>query len=104
MDKKEQIDKAIEILANHNKWRKGADTPHTEPKDLTFAIDTVIAALSHLQKPVDSDAVHAYDFAHWLLCNYNTSEEGMSLCWCNADTHSKHDTLELLHQFKQLKK
>lgn len=59
--KKEQIEKAIEILIAHNKWRLGADTPHTEPKDLTFAIDTVIDALSQpkevdLQKPVESDA------------------------------------------------
>ena len=27
---------AIEILSNHQKWRKGANTPATDPKQLTF--------------------------------------------------------------------
>jgi len=39
----------------------------------------------------------AIGFAEWLLSNYNTSEEGMSLCWVNADVdiRTKHDTDEL---------
>jgi hypothetical protein len=37
------IEKAIEILDNHNKWRKGNDEiSMTEPKILSKAIDTII--------------------------------------------------------------
>ena len=38
--------KALDILANHQKWRRGCDeTPATEPKDLGIAIDAAIHAL-----------------------------------------------------------
>jgi C-terminal processing protease CtpA/Prc len=62
MDKKEQIEKAIEILANHNKWRKGSDIHFmAEPKELGDAIDTVVNALSQPKeepkKEVDLDRV-----------------------------------------------
>lgn len=56
-----EIKQAVEILKAHNEWRKGADTPHTEPKDLGDAIDTVIEALSQ-PKEVESDAV---EFLNW---------------------------------------
>ena len=62
MDKKEQIEKAIEILANHNKWRKGSDIHFmAEPKELGDAIDTVVNALfqpkEEPKKEVDLDRV-----------------------------------------------
>lgn len=37
----------------------------------------------------------AIGFAKWILCFYNTSEEGMSLCWSDAESKTKHDTNEL---------
>ena len=49
MDKK-QINKAVEILIAHNEWRRGADTPHTNPKELGDAIDTVVKALSQTKE------------------------------------------------------
>lgn len=45
----------------------------------------------------------AIEFAEWILCNYNTSEDGMSLCWHNADTRlkkNKYNTKELYEIFK----
>ena len=39
---------AIEILSNHQKWRKGADTSATDPKKLTEALDIAITILTHL--------------------------------------------------------
>lgn len=39
---------AIEILSNHQKWRKGADIPPTDPKQLTEALDIAINILIHL--------------------------------------------------------
>jgi len=103
MDKKKQIEKAIDILINHNKWRKGGDNEMSEPKDLTFAIDTVIDALSQpkevdLQKPVESDAV---EFAEWINAN-KLSKYELSLKWqIGKDFYT---TKELYEQFKQLKK
>ena len=68
-----------------------------------------IEMLKFQLKAVDSDYAtksdetnEAVEFAYWLLCNYNTSEEGMSLCWINADTRiaTKHDTRQLYEIFK----
>ena len=39
---------AIEILSNHQKWRKGVDTPATDPKQLTEALEIAINILTHL--------------------------------------------------------
>ena len=39
---------AIEILSNHQKWRKGANAPATDPKQLTEALDIAINILTHL--------------------------------------------------------
>ena len=37
-----EIQKALELLEYHNKWRKGADVPMVHPKDLSEAIDTIV--------------------------------------------------------------
>jgi len=37
----------------------------------------------------------ARGFSLWLLCNYNTSEEGMGLCWIDAETGTKHGNNEV---------
>ncbi len=46
MKTKEEIQKAVEILTNHNKWRRGEDfaTPDN-PKVIGKAIDTVLEAI-----------------------------------------------------------
>lgn len=107
MDKKE-IEKAIDILINHNKWRKGGDNEMSEPKDLTFAIDTVIEALSQpkevdLQKPVESDAVEFaewFEKSGWIKC----SDNGMYYSTNFTEYFGKYIIRELYEQFKQLKK
>jgi len=37
----------------------------------------------------------ARGFSLWLLCNYNTSEEGCGLCWIDAETGTKHGNNEV---------
>ena len=39
---------AIERVSKHQKWRIGADTPATDPKQLTEALDIAINILIHL--------------------------------------------------------
>lgn len=56
-------------------------------------------------KQVDGE-IEAVEFAEWILCNYNTSEDGMSLCWHNADTRikkNKYSTKEIYEIFKNRK-
>lgn len=36
------IEKAVYILKQHNKWRRGADIPMENPTELGIAIDTVV--------------------------------------------------------------
>lgn len=63
-----------------------------ENKHLHFTNDL----LNDLQEQIKNDAgVLARGFAVWLLSNYNTSEEGMSLCWIDAENNTKHGTNEL---------
>lgn len=38
------IEEAIQILKDHNKWRRGADMPMTDPKILGEAIDCIVDA------------------------------------------------------------
>lgn len=44
------IKKATEILMKHNEWRKGADTPMTNPIELSNAIDTIVKFLNKEKK------------------------------------------------------
>jgi len=39
------LKKATEILSTHQKWRRGADIPQTDPKELGEAIDVVLEYL-----------------------------------------------------------
>lgn len=39
---------AIKILEEHNTWRKGAETPPTDPKKLTEALEIAINILKHI--------------------------------------------------------
>jgi hypothetical protein len=43
------IDFAINVLTQHNKWRKGANIPVTNPKELGKAIDIAIKELKKLK-------------------------------------------------------
>jgi hypothetical protein len=36
------IQEAIVVLKLHNQWRKGAETPMIEPKELSEAIDAIV--------------------------------------------------------------
>ena len=36
------LKQAISILKQHNDWRKGAETPMIEPKELSMAIDLIL--------------------------------------------------------------
>lgn len=36
------MEKAVLILKQHNKWRRGADIPMANPTELGIAIDTVV--------------------------------------------------------------
>jgi hypothetical protein len=38
----------LDILRQHNKWRRGADGPQTDPRMLGLALDAVVAHLSEL--------------------------------------------------------
>jgi len=37
-----ELQEAVHILKQHNKWRIGADIPMVHPKDLTEAINEVV--------------------------------------------------------------
>lgn len=37
-----ELQKALELLEHHNKWRKGADIPMVQPKALSEAIDVIL--------------------------------------------------------------
>ena len=39
------LKKAHDILATHQKWRRGADIPQTDPRELGEAIDVVLEYL-----------------------------------------------------------
>ena len=42
---KQDIEKAVTLLTIHNKWRRGAEIPMVDPKELGIAIDTVLEVL-----------------------------------------------------------
>lgn len=37
-----KIEKAIEIIKTHQMWRRGAEIPMTNPKELGIAIDVIV--------------------------------------------------------------
>ena len=41
------IEEAVALLKQHNKWRCGADTPMQNPREITEAINIVIAELEN---------------------------------------------------------
>lgn len=49
------INEAIELLKQHNKWRRGFEkTPMTNPTDLGIAIDTIV---KHYEKQKKNEKV-----------------------------------------------
>lgn len=40
-----KIEKAIRILEEHNKWRRGAEIPQQNPAEIGIAIDTIITCM-----------------------------------------------------------
>lgn len=45
-----ELDRAIEILTEHNKWRKGAATQQQSSKEIGIAIDVILNELNKLNK------------------------------------------------------
>lgn len=45
-----KLTEAIKVLEDHQIWRLGADTPPTDPKLLTEAIDIALHLLKNLLK------------------------------------------------------
>ena len=44
------IDRCIEVLALHNAWRRGAEIPMLDPKEIGEAIEFAISALNERKK------------------------------------------------------
>lgn len=44
------LTEAIQVLEEHNIWRNGAETPPTDPKQLTEALEIAINILKNLDK------------------------------------------------------
>lgn len=42
------LQEAINIISEHQKWRLGAETPPTDPKQLTEALDIAIRLMTQL--------------------------------------------------------
>lgn len=40
--------KALEVIRDHNLWRRGADAPQTDPRMLGLALEAVVAYLTPL--------------------------------------------------------
>jgi len=40
--------KTLEVIRDHNLWRRGADAPQTDPRMLGLALDAVVAAMTPL--------------------------------------------------------
>lgn len=46
---------AIEILTEYNKWRRGAEIKHPNPKKIGEAIDIAVAALVFMQDSTNDE-------------------------------------------------
>lgn len=44
-------DKTLEVLTQHNRWRRGAEGPQTDPRTLGLALDAAIAYIAAAQQP-----------------------------------------------------
>ncbi|MES2864099.1 MAG: hypothetical protein V4666_08275 [Bacteroidota bacterium] len=42
------LSEVIKVLEDHNTWRKGAETPPTDPKKLTEALESAINILKQM--------------------------------------------------------
>ena len=53
-----KLEEVIEILENHQKWRKGDDTtPMTDPKDLSESLDITIELLKRISHIPKDDSI-----------------------------------------------
>lgn len=46
----EEIQKAVKLLQRYNRWRRGADIPMPQPKEIGKAIDTAIEYIKKNEK------------------------------------------------------
>jgi hypothetical protein len=104
MKYKLQIEKLKQLMESKEQWLE------TKLKARDLEIDAlkqrfeVIQDLENQLKELKADNERLFNalpielargFSLWLLCNYNTSEEGMGLCWIDAETGTKHGNNEV---------
>ena len=46
-------ERAIEVLENHNKWRRGGEIPMQDPQDIGEAVDIAVAVMKARRLPMD---------------------------------------------------
>ena len=50
-----KLKRAIKILEDHNKWRRGAEIEMQEPKVIGIALDTVISKTKQIMRLVNGN-------------------------------------------------
>ncbi len=45
-----ELDKAIAFVKNYQEWRRGAETPMPNPKEISIAIDTLLNEIEKCKK------------------------------------------------------
>lgn len=54
----------IDFLITHNKWRRGADVPMKNPKDIGIAVEAVVAVLKGCDNDVADFILKDYEFTN----------------------------------------
>ena len=49
------VEQAVAVLREHNAWRRGAETPMGDPKELGRAIDVLVDLAERLLKTAEGD-------------------------------------------------
>lgn len=76
------IDEAINVLEQHNKWRKGADIEMQTPTMIGMAIDLVVCELKNMRKQQSSLSLTEFDIVkkeEWIrreVTDYDWENEG----------------------------
>lgn len=76
------IDEAINVLEQHNKWRKGADIEMQTPTMIGMAIDLVVCELKNMRKQQSSLSLTEFDMVkkeEWIrreVTDYDWENEG----------------------------
>lgn len=93
-DRIKGLNKEIEDLkAENEKMKVGLFQRMETINDLDYQIKELKAYNERLFNTLPTEL--ARGFSLWLLSNYHTSEEGMSLCWIDCVTKTKHGNNEV---------